>query len=305
MQRYILRRLFQGLIVLFGISIIVFSLVRLSGDPSMLMAGPGADDEQIEQYRKLLGLNEPIYVQYWLFISGVLQGDFGESVKWGKPTLYVFMQRLPNTLLLTLGASIWAYSIGLVVGLLSAVKVGTWVDNIGKTFALLGQAMPTFWLGLMLMLIFATTLRWLPTSGMGGLAHLLMPSFTLGWYFSAAITRMTRSAMLDVLDSEYIKMARIKGMPEKRVILRHAFKNAAIPVLTLGAMQLTFMVMGTVVTESVFNWPGVGRLVVDSIFSRDYPMIQTCVLIFSALYVFMNLVVDISYAYIDPRIRYD
>ena len=305
MQRYILRRLFQAVIVLFGISIIVFSLVRLSGDPSMLMAGPGASDEQIEQYRELLGLNKPIYVQYWLFISGVLQGDFGESIKWGKPTLYVFMQRLPNTLLLTLGASIWSYSIGLVVGLLSAVRVGRWVDNIGKTFALLGQAMPTFWLGLMLMLIFATTLRWLPTSGIGGFANLLMPSFTLGWYFSAAMTRMTRSAMLDVLDSEYIKMARIKGMPEKRVILRHAFKNASIPVLTLGAMQLTFMVMGTVVTEQVFNWPGVGRLVVDSITSRDYPMVQTCVLIFAALYVIVNLVVDISYAYIDPRIRYD
>jgi ABC-type dipeptide/oligopeptide/nickel transport system permease component len=305
MQRYILRRLFQAVIVLFGISIIVFSLVRISGDPSMLMAGPGASDEQIEQYRELLGLNKPIYVQYWLFISGVLQGDFGESIKWGKPTLYVFMQRLPNTLLLTLGASIWSYSIGLVVGLLSAVRVGRWVDNIGKTFALLGQAMPTFWLGLMLMLIFATTLRWLPTSGIGGFAHLLMPSFTLGWYFSASMTRMTRSAMLDVLDSEYIKMARIKGMPEKRVILRHAFKNASIPVLTLGAMQLTFMVMGTVVTEQVFNWPGVGRLVVDSITSRDYPMVQACVLIFAALYVIVNLVVDISYAYIDPRIRYD
>jgi peptide/nickel transport system permease protein len=271
----------------------------------MLMAGPGADDEQIEQYRELLGLNEPIYVQYWLFISGVLQGDFGESIKWGKPTLYVFMQRLPNTLLLAAGASIWAYTIGLVVGVISAVRVGTWIDSIVKTFAVLGQAMPTFWLGLMLMLIFSVILRWLPTSGIGTFSHLIMPSFTLGWFFSAAITRMTRSAMLDVLDSEYIKMARIKGMPEKRVILRHAFKNAFIPVLTLGAMQLTFMVMGTVVTELVFNWPGVGRLVVDSIFSRDYPMIQTCVLIFSALYVFMNLAVDISYAYIDPRIRYD
>ena len=305
MQRYILRRLYQGLIVLFGISIIVFGLIRLSGDPTTLLAGPGADAEQIEQYRELLGLNEPIYVQYWVFISGVVQGDFGESIKWGKPTLYVFMKRLPNTLLLALGASIWAYLIGLVVGLLSAVKVGTWFDNFGKAFALLGQALPTFWLGLMLILIFSVTLRWLPTSGMGGVKHLLMPSFTLGWFFSAAITRMTRSAMLDVLDSEYIKMARIKGVPEKRVILRHAFKNASIPVITLGSMQLVFMVMGTVITEFVFNWPGVGRLVVDSIQSRDYPMIQTCVLIFSAIYVFVNLAVDVAYAYIDPRIRYD
>jgi peptide/nickel transport system permease protein len=305
MQRYIIRRLLQGLVVLLGISIIVFMLIRLSGDPVLLIAGPGATAGQIEQLRETLGLTEPIYVQYWVFISGVVRGDFGESILWGKPTVSVFLTRLPNTLLLAAGASIWAYSIGIVVGVLSAVKVGTWFDNFGKIFALMGQALPVFWVGIMLILIFSVHLRWFPSSGMGSLHNLVLPSFTLGWFFCAAITRLTRSAMLDVLDSEYIKMDRIKGVPENRVILKHAFKNASIPVITLGSMQLVFMVMGTVLTETVFNWPGVGRLVVDSIFSRDYPMIQTCVLIFASIYVFVNLAVDVAYAYIDPRIRYD
>ena len=194
--------------------------------------------------------------------------------------------------------------IGLPVGILSAVKVGSWFDNFGKVFALMGQSLPVFFVGLMLMLIFSVTLGWFPTSGMGGVKHLIMPAFTLGWYFTAAICRLSRSSMLDVLDRDFIKMARIKGVSKYGVILKHAFKNALIPILTLGTLNFVFMLNGTVITETVFNWPGVGRMVVEAIFSRDFPLVQSTVLIGSFLIIFANLFVDILYGYIDPRIRY-
>jgi peptide/nickel transport system permease protein len=304
MINYILRRLIQAVICLFGISIIVFLLSHLSGDPALLMAPPEAKPEDIEQIRVTLGLNKPLYVQFWLFISKAVQGDFGNSIRWGKPCLELWLMRFPNTLLLGGASMLFTLVVGLPTGIFSAVKAGRWFDNFGKAFALAGQSLPVFWVGLMLMLIFAVTLRWLPTSGMGSWQHLLMPTFTLGWYFTAAITRLSRSAMLDVLDSEYIKMARIKGLPEYVVILKHGFKNAMIPIITLAALNIVTLLNGTVITEMVFNWPGIGRLIVDSIFARDYPMVQTCVLIASALFIFINLFVDILYAYIDPRIKY-
>lgn len=304
MIQYIIRRLIQAGICLFGISIIVFLLSHLSGDPALLMAPPEAKPEDIEAIRVTLGLNKPLYLQFWLFISKAVQGDFGTSIRWGKPCLELWLMRFPNTLVLAGAAMAFTLLVGIPTGILSAVKVGKWFDNFGKAFALAGQSMPVFWVGLMLMLLFAVTLRWLPTSGIGDWRNLIMPAFTLGWYFTAAITRLSRSAMLDVLDSEYIKMARIKGLPERVVILKHAFRNAMIPILTLAALNIVTLLNGTVITETVFNWPGIGRLIVDSIFSRDYPMVQTCVLIASALFIFTNLIVDILYAYIDPRIKY-
>jgi peptide/nickel transport system permease protein len=304
MQRYILKRLVQAVVCLIAVTSIVFALTHLSGDPAVLMAPPDATQEDIQEMREIMGLAEPIYVQYWRFISDILHGHLGTSFKWDKPCLNVWFDRFPNTLLLAGASMAFTLLIGLPVGIMSAVKVGSWFDNFGKVFALMGQSLPVFFVGLMLMLIFSVTLGWLPTSGMGGLRHLLMPAFTLGWYFTAAICRLSRSSMLDVLDRDFIKMARIKGVSKYGVILKHAFKNALIPILTLGTLNFVFMLNGTVITETVFNWPGVGRMVVEAIFSRDFPLVQSTVLIGSFLIIFANLFVDILYGYIDPRIRY-
>jgi peptide/nickel transport system permease protein len=268
------------------------------------MVPPEATNEDIQVMRETLGLNEPIYIQYWKFISKALRGDFGKSLRWNRSNLALFFERFPNTLLLSISAMLFAIMIGTPVGIISAVKLGKWFDNIGKGFAFLGQAMPIFWLGIMLILVFAVRLRILPTSGVGGWKNLVMPTITLGWYVTAALTRLSRSAMLDVIDSEYIKFARIMGVSEAAIVGKHALKNASIPILTLGAVNFIMLLNGTVVTETVFNWPGIGRLLVDAINTRDFPMVQTCVLIASGMYIFANLFVDILYAYIDPRIRY-
>lgn len=216
----------------------------------------------------------------------------------------MFWDRFPNTLKLAVASMAFALLFGLPIGIYSAVRVGGPFDNFGKAFALMGQALPGFWVGIILIIFFSTHLRWLPTSGMGSWKHYLMPAFTLGWYTMAALTRLSRSAMLDVLDSEYIKMARIKGVSEFWVYMKHAFKNASAPVVTMSALQFVTLMNGTMIIETVFNWPGLGRLVVESIFGRDYPVVQMCVLISSAFFVFTNLLVDIVYAYLDPRIRY-
>ncbi|MCP4752698.1 MAG: ABC transporter permease [Proteobacteria bacterium] len=304
MKRYILKRIGQAMITVMGISLIVFFLTHLSGDPVMLMADPTATEEDLEIIRKDLGLDKPIYVQYWKYVSGAVKGDFGDSLRWDMPAFELFLDRIPNTIQLAVAAMVFAVLLGIPTGVLSAVKVGGAMDRFGKIFALMGQALPGFWVGIMLIIILSTNLRLLPTSGMGSWRHLLMPAFTLGWYTLAALTRLSRSAMLDVLDAEYIKMARIKGVPEYSVILKHAFRNASAPVLTLAAMQFVVMLNGTMIIEVVFTWPGLGRLMVDAIFARDYPVVQMCLLISSSLFVFVNLLVDILYAYIDPRIRY-
>jgi len=304
MKRYILKRLMQAVVSLLAVTIIVFMLTQLSGDPAVLMAPPDATQEDIQRMRVIMGLTEPLHVQYGLFMSGILRGDFGRSFKWDRPCLAVWFERFPNTLLLASAAMVFTLTLGLSFGILSAIYVGRWFDQFGKIFALMGQALPVFWVGLMLMLIFSVRLGWLPTSGMGTGKHLIMPAVTLGWFFTAAITRLTRSAMLDVLDRDYIKMAKIKGVSRASVILKHAFKNASIPILTLGALNVVSMLNGTVITETVFNWPGVGSLVVEAIFARDYPLVQITILIGSFFFIFFNLTVDILYAYIDPRIRY-
>ena len=304
MQRYILNRVAQAAITIVGISMVVFMLIHLSGDPLSLFLPLEATQEDWDNMRRYLGLDQPLHVQYWRFFSRAVQGDFGESIRWSRPTIKIFLHRFPNTLQLGVAAMVWALAIGLSIGILSAVRAGSWFDSVGKILALLGQATPVFWLGLMLILVFSVYLGWLPTSGMGGFKKLIMPSFTLGASAAAAITRLTRSTMLDVLDTEYIRMARIKGVPEMFVITKHAFKNAMIPVVTVVALNLIFLINGTVITETIFNWPGVGRLVVDSILARDYPVVQTCLLLASFMYVFANLFVDILYAYLDPRIRY-
>jgi peptide/nickel transport system permease protein len=304
MKRYILKRLGQAVITIVGISMIVFLLTHLTGDPVALLAPQSATREDLEKIRVEYGFDKPIYIQYWKYVSGVVHGDFGKSIRGNMPAIEMFWDRFPNTLKLALVSMGFALLFGIPIGIYSSVNVNRKFDNFGKIFALMGQALPGFWVGILLIILFSTYFRLLPTSGMGGWKNYLMPAFTLGWYTMAALTRLSRSAMLDVLDTEYLKMARIKGVPEYKVILKHAFKNAAAPVITISALQFVALMNGTMIIEMVFNWPGLGRLIVESIFGRDYPVVQMCVLISSSFFVFANLIVDILYAYLDPRIRY-
>lgn len=304
MKKYILKRIWQSLICLIGVTLIVFYMTRISGDPVLLMVPPEATQADIQAMRVSLGLDKPVYRQYATFLSQAVRLDLGKSIRWNRPTVDLFWERFPNTLTLALAAMALAVFLGIPMGILAAKGVGKWVDTVAKVFALLGQGMPVFWVGLILIIIFSVKLKVLPTSGIGGWQHLVMPAVTLGWFFAASFTRISRSAMLDVMDSEYIKMARIMGLRELAVVWKYGLKNAAIPILTLGAVNFAMLLNGAVVVETVFNWPGVGKLMLDGIFSRDFPLVQACVLFSSVFYIFINLVVDILYGYIDPRIRF-
>jgi ABC-type dipeptide/oligopeptide/nickel transport system permease component len=304
MQRYILRRVSYALISLILLSVTIFCLVRITGDPAVLMAEPGAKEEDLQVIRKEFGLDKPWPVQYVRFVTNLAQGDFGISIYYRVPAFDLYLQRLPASLLLASVAMAFSLILGIPIGVLSAVRVNSWVDNFGKIFAILGLSLPSFWVGLILILFLSVFLGWLPSSGSGTFLHLLMPAFSLGWVFTAAHTRLTRSAMLEVLGSEYIKLARIKGLSERLVIGKHAFKNAIIPVMTLAGINLVLMVNVAVVVESVFAWPGIGRLLYEGISFRDFPVVQTTVLLGGVMIVVVNLFVDILYAYIDPRIHY-
>jgi peptide/nickel transport system permease protein len=304
MQRYIIKRLFYALISLVLLSITIFCLVRVTGDPAILMADPGAKEEDLQIIRKDFGLDKPWPVQYAVFVSNMVRGDFGKSIYYRIPAFDLYMQRLPASLLLAAVAMAISLILGIPIGILSSVRLNTWIDSFGKIFAILGLSIPSFLAGLLLMLLLSVYLNWLPSSGSGTFLHILMPAFSLGWVFTAGYMRLSRSAMLEVLGSEYVKLARIKGLPEKLVIGKHAFKNAVIPVLTFAGINLVLMVNVAVVVESVFAWPGVGRLLFEGITFRDFPIVQTTVLLGGVMIVVVNLVVDILYAYIDPRIHY-
>lgn len=304
MQRYILTRIMYAFISLFLLSVTIFGLVRSTGDPVILMADPGAKEEDLQALRKEFGLDKPIYVQYGRFIGKLLQGDFGKSLYYRVPVFELYMQRLPASIQLAGLAMLISIILGIPIGIFSAVRVNTWLDSFGNIFANLGLALPSFWVGLMLILVFSVELNWLPSSGSGTAKHIIMPAFALGWVFTAANMRLARSAMLEVLGSEYIKLARIKGLPDRLVILKHAFKNAIIPVLTFACINLALIMNGSVVVESIFAWPGIGRLLFEGISFRDFPVVQTTVLMGGLIIVSVNLLVDILYAYIDPRIRY-
>lgn len=305
MQRYILKRLGQGIIVLIAVSLIVFALSRLSGDPLTLMLDSEATRADHDAMIKKLGLEKSLPEQYFIFITGALKGDFGESIWYVEPAFNVVLEKFPATLELASMSILLSILIAVPIGVISAVKHNTFIDKAGKIFALIGQSAPIFWVGLVLMIIFSVNLRIFPTSGRGDLRHLILPAITLGWYGNAFIMRITRSSMLDVLDSEYIKMARIAGISEWLVIWAHALKNAGISIANTIGLLVLAMIAGAVVTETVFAWPGVGRLVVDSIFHRDYPVVQTVVLIISTSVIVLNLIVDLFLAYLDPRIRYE
>jgi peptide/nickel transport system permease protein len=303
MKKFILRRLGYSLLSLCLLSLTIFLFVRLTGDPTVLLVEPGASADDMAMIREQLGLDRPLAVQYGTFVMDVLRGDFGKSFYYRTPVLELYLSRLPSSLLLAAAAMIFSLVIGIPSGIIAAVRVGKLSDSAGKMFALLGLSMPQFWVGLLLILFFSVYLGWLPSSGSGTLWHLVMPAFALGWYFAAAHMRITRSSMLEVLGSEYVKLARLKGLPEKRVIVKHALKNALIPVLTLAGINLVLMVNVAVVVETVFAWPGIGRLLYEGIAFRDFPVVQATVLLGGSMIVVVNLVVDVLYAVIDPRIR--
>jgi ABC-type dipeptide/oligopeptide/nickel transport system permease component len=305
MKRFVLRRIGYAAISLLLLSLTIFVFVRVTGDPTVLLVEPGASRADVEALQKELGLDRSLLVQYGYFMSGLAHGDFGRSFYYRTPVLELYLSRLPNSLLLAVAAMSFSLIIGIPSGIIAAVRVNRWWDSAGKIFALLGLSMPSFWVGLLLILFFSVFLGWLPSSGSGTVWHILMPSFALGWYFAAAHMRLTRSSMLDVLGSEYVKLARLKGLPEALVIGKHAFKNALIPVLTLAGINLVLMVNVAVVVETVFAWPGVGRLLYEGIAFRDFPVVQATVLLGGAMIVVVNLVVDLLYAVIDPRIRYE
>jgi ABC-type dipeptide/oligopeptide/nickel transport system permease component len=303
MVRYVASRLVQAFITILGISVLVFVLARLSGDATALLVPTNATHDQYVAIRASLGLDKPVFVQYWLFLKGALSGDFGRSFRYGDPALHVFWQHFPNTVVLALVAAGMALAIGVAVGVLSSVRPNGLPDRVSTVLVLLGQAVPSFWVATLLIMVFSVKVHWLPTSGKAGWKTYLMPAFALSWYSMAALARMTRSSMIDVLETDYIRLARLKGLPEHIVIWKHAFKNAMLPILTLFSLQLIFFISGSVIVETIFAWPGIGQLTVQAIDSRDYPLVQTIVLVTSSLLVLLNLLVDILYAYIDPRIR--
>ena len=285
------------------LSLTIFFFVRVTGDPAALLVEPGASEDDIAAIHQKFGLDQPLWVQYGLFMLSLLRGDFGQSFYYQTPVLDLYFDRLPNSLLLAAVAMAFSLLVGIPSGILAAVRVGRFWDSAGKLFALLGLSLPSFFVGLVLILVFSVYLGWLPSSGSGGVLHIIMPAFALGWYFAAAHMRLTRSSMLEVLGSEYVKLARLKGLPQSLVIGKHAFKNALIPVLTLAGINLVLMINVAVVVETVFAWPGVGRLLYEGISFRDFPVVQGIVIMGGTMIVVVNLLVDVVYAVIDPRIR--
>jgi peptide/nickel transport system permease protein len=314
MFKYILKRLGMVFPVVIGISIIVFLLVSLvPGDAVDIMLGTNTSPETAQELRKNLGLDKPIHIRYFNWITGVLQGDFGESVRTGKPVIEAFFARLPATLQLAFFSMIISLSIGIPIGVMSALKRNSIFSHVSSVISLLGISIPSFWLGTMLILFLSLKLKLLPPGGyvpfsedpIGNLKLMIVPSFTLGTAMAAVVMRMTRSAMLEVIGQDYMKTAQAKGVTKRLYRYKHAFKNAFIPVLTVIGIQTGYLLGGAVIIEEVFALPGVGRLALQAIYQRDYPLVQVTVLMFAVGFVLINLIVDIIYAYIDPRIRYE
>ncbi len=306
MQRYLLIRAGQSLMTLVGVSIIIFTLARLSGSPVDVLVPPESSPETIAQVTKLWGLDKPIYEQYIVFAGNAVKGDFGNSIKWqGQKALDLVLSRFPATLQLASLALVVAIGLAVPIGVLSAYQKGGPMDTVGKLVALLGQSTPPFWLAIVFIWVFAVNLHWFPTSGRGGFENMVLPAVALGWFPVAAFMRLIRSSMLTALDSEYVKLARAKGLPEWKVVWKHALKNAAIPPITFFGVLVARLLTGSVAIETVFAWPGVGLLALDAVNARDYQVVQATVLIVSSVFILMNLLVDLAYAYVDPRVRFD
>jgi peptide/nickel transport system permease protein len=303
MLGYVFRKVFHTAFVALGVVTLAFAALRLSGDPAATMLPGDASVEELVALRHQLGLDGPLWLQYVQFLGGALTGDFGTSFRHQQPALPLVLERLPATLELAGAALALAVALALPLGILAAVYRGRLLDVLAMAFAVVGQATPYFWMGIMLILVVSVELGWLPTSGRGGLERLILPAVTLGTHFAASLARLTRTSMLEVLGQQFVTTARAKGLSERSVVLAHALKNAAVPVVTLIGLQFGTLLGGAVVTETIFAWPGVGRLAVQSVFVRDYPVVQAGVFVLALTFVAINLLVDLLYGVLDPRIR--
>ena len=304
MQRILIRRSITLIITLWVVSIIIFAMARASGDPRGVLLSDYAGPAEWEEMGRVLGLDKPLVTQYVLFVKDAVRLDFGESLIDKRPVTKVIIERLPATFQMAAAAFGFSLLVGVPLGVLSAVKRGKPIDYLARSLALFGQSAPPFALGIFLIFLFAVKLEWLPTFGRTGPSSIVLPAITLGGFFIAANVRLVRSAMLDVLDSEYIKLARAKGVSNRHIIWKHALKNAVLPMLTFSGITLGILITGALVTETVFAWPGLGRLAVTAVFTIDYPLLQGVVIVFTLMYCVASMLVDVAYAYIDPRIRY-
>ena len=305
MSRYLTRRLLHTCLTLLGVSVLVFVIVRvIPGDPARMLLPEGAPQSAVDELDRQLGLHKPLLEQYLIFLRSVTRGDFGQSFQYRAPAARVVWERIPATVDLTTAAILLIVCVGVPIGIVAAARRRSVYDYAGMTFAVLGQSLPNFWLGIMLILLFGVTIRVLPTSGFEGWQYLILPSVTLAAYPTAFVARLTRSGMLEVLNQDFVRTARSKGLAGPTVVLRHALRNAVIPVLTILGLQIGVLLGGAVITESVFAWPGIGKLIVDAIFSRDFPVVQTVLILSAATFVLVNLAVDLLYSVLDPRIRY-
>lgn len=303
MVSFMLRRSVRGVIALWGVVTAVFFVMRLSGDPVALMVPPDAPTAYIDEIRHQMGFDRPLLVQYGIYLQNIAQGDFGESVRERKPAVSLVVERLPKTLELAAAAFTLAILIAIPIGLISALRPNSLADNLAVFFALLGQSTPTFVVGILLILTLGLKLGMFPISGTGGVLHIVMPAITLAAFAMASIARLTRASFLEVLRETYVRVARAKGLPERSIIATHAFRNAAIPIITITALQFGNLLSGAVVTEQVFAWPGIGLLAINAIHNRDYPVAQAVVIFISAMFIVLNFLTDVLYAWVDPRIR--
>jgi len=303
MRRYLVARLAQTVLVVFLSLTAVFGMVRLTGDPVLLFMPMDIQAKDVEEFRERLGFNDPLAVQYTRFLAAAVRGDFGDSLRYRRDAFGLVLERLPATLLLAGAALGLTLVVAVPLGVLTAVRRDTAFDHVGTVVTVLGQATPGFWLGLMLIYVFAVQLRWLPTGGMGTAAHVVMPAVVLAAFYSARVARLTRSAVLDALGEDYVLTARAKGLAETRVIGKHTLRNSAIPIITLAGLEAGQLLGGAVVTETIFAWPGLGRLTVQALLNRDFPVVMAAVSFTSIVYTLMNLLVDVAYGWLDPRVR--
>jgi peptide/nickel transport system permease protein len=303
-QRFILRRVAQSVVLLFVLALIIFALARVSGNPADLLLREDATQEDRADLLRTLGLDRPVHEQLYLFLAGAVRGDLGESIRYRKPAAEVFFERLPNTLQLLPLAMVGALVVAIPLGVLAAVYRGTIIDRVSGAIAVLGIATPSFWLGIVLIYVFSIKLGLLPSSRMGGPSHYVLPAITLGLFLVAGMMRLVRSSLLEVMGSEFVKLARLKGLSQTVVIWKHCLRNALIPVTTLFGVYFALLITGAIVTETVFAWPGVGRLTYEAVIFRDYPLLQAVILLKAIIVLGVNLGVDILYAYLDPRVRY-
>ncbi|ADW73924.1 MULTISPECIES: ABC transporter permease [Rahnella] len=303
MLRYILQRLGQSVLVMFGVSLLIFYSLHLTGDPAAVMMPPGSSQQEIDNFRHSMGFDRSLTWQYWHYLTGVLQGDLGESLRYSQPVTELIGQRVPATLLLAITALLWSTVAGLLLGIVSALYQNTLWDLVSRLLAFSGQAVPVFWLGLLLIIAFSLNLRWLPSGGYGSASQLVMPAISLGAYYMSAIARLIRASLIDVLQQDYIRTARAKGLSRWRIVVRHGLRNALIPVITVQGMYFASLLGGALVTEIIFAWPGIGRLAVQAIQNRDFPLVQAIVLLAALVFVGINLIIDLLYVVLNPRIR--